>query len=410
LIHRRFLQIGSLNWIGFRGRRVRRRHPTMPLALLLGLSAALHLYIGARIVPELQWPLVAATLSLLLVASALFVPVGLVARRVAKPPVADTLAWIGLLFMGLFSSLLVLTALRDALLLLLRLGNLALPAARSLDVIGMETAVAVPLAGIAITVLGFLNARRTARVVTVEIPLRGLPPALQGFTIAQISDIHVGPTIKHRYLERIVESVNRLKPDLVAITGDLVDGSVAELASHVEPLRRLVSKHGSFFVTGNHEYYSGVDAWLVELRRLGIHVLHNDHVVIERAGAKLVLAGVPDFGGRHFHESHRSDPQQAIAGAPRDAAARVLLAHQPRSAPEAVRAGFDLQLSGHTHGGQFLPWNFLVRLQQPFTAGLHKVEQLWVYVSRGTGYWGPPKRFGAPSEITQLKLVAAPEA
>jgi uncharacterized protein len=114
---------------------------------------------------------------------------------------------------------------------------------------------------------------------------------------------------------------------------------------------------------------------------------------------------VPDFGGQHFHESHRSDPQQALAGAPADAAARVLLAHQPRSAPAAARAGFDLQLSGHTHGGQFLPWNFLVRLQQPFTAGLHKVEQLWVYVSRGTGYWGPPKRFGAPSEITQLKLV-----
>jgi uncharacterized protein len=380
----------------------------MPLALLLGLSAVLHLYIGARIVPAFPGPLMAAMLSLLLVASALFVPMGLVARRVAKPPVADTLAWIGLVFMGLFSSLLVLTALRDLLLLLLRVGNLALPAAQSLDGIRMETAVAVPLAGFAITLLGFLNARRTARVVMVEIPLRGLPPALQGFTIAQISDIHVGPTIKHRYLERIVESVNRQKPDLVAITGDLVDGSVAELASQVEPLRRLVSRYGSFFVTGNHEYYSGVDAWVAELGRLGIRVLHNEHVVIERGGAKLVLAGVPDFGGRHFHESHRSDPQQAIAGAPADAAARVLLAHQPRSAEAAARAGFDLQLSGHTHGGQFLPWNFLVRLQQPFTAGLHKVEQLWVYVSRGTGYWGPPKRFGAPSEITQLKLVAAP--
>jgi uncharacterized protein len=382
----------------------------MPLALLLGLSAALHLYIGARIVPAFPGPVMAAMLSLLLLASALFVPMGLVARRVAKPPVADTLAWIGLVFMGLFSSLLVLTALRDLLLLLLRVGNLALPVAQSLEGIRMETAVAVPLAGIAITLLGFLNARRTARVVTVRIPLRGLPPALDGFTIAQISDIHVGPTIKHRYLERIVESVNRLKPDLVAITGDLVDGSVAELASQVEPLRRLVSKYGSFFVTGNHEYYSGVDAWVTELRRLGIRVLHNEHVVIERNGAKLVIAGVPDFGGGHFHESHRSDPQQALAGAPADAAARILLAHQPRSAPAAARAGFDLQLSGHTHGGQFLPWNFLVKLQQPFTAGLHKVEQLWVYVSRGTGYWGPPKRFGAPSEITQLELVMAPGA
>jgi uncharacterized protein len=380
----------------------------MPLALLLGLSAALHLYIGARIVPAFPGPLMAAMLSLLLITSALFVPVGLVARRLAKPPVADTLAWIGLVFMGLFSSLLVLTALRDVVLLLLHAASAALPDARSLAGFSRETAVAVPLAGIAITLLGFLNARRTARVVTVEIPLRGLPPALQGFTIAQITDIHVGPTIKHRYLERIVEAVNRLKPDLVAITGDLVDGSVAELASQVEPLRRLVSREGSFFVTGNHEYYSGVDAWVAQLKRMGIRVLHNEHVLIGRGGSTLVLAGVPDFGGQHFHESHRSDPQLSLAGAPAGAAARVLLAHQPRSAPAAARAGFDLQLSGHTHGGQFLPWNFLVRLQQPFTAGLHKVEQLWVYVSRGTGYWGPPKRFGAPSEITQLKLVAAP--
>jgi uncharacterized protein len=382
----------------------------MPLALLVGLSVTLHLYIGARIVPALPGPLAAALLSLLLLVSALLVPVGLVSRRLAKPPVADTLAWIGLVFMGLFSSLLVLTVLRDLVLLLLNAANAALPQARALGGISTETAVAVPLAGIAITLLGFLNARRTARVITVEIALRALPPALQGFTIAQISDIHVGPTIKHRYLERIVESVNRLKPDLVAITGDLVDGSVAELASQVEPLRRLVSRHGTFFVTGNHEYYSGVEAWMAELQRMGIRVLHNEHVIIDKGGALLVLAGVPDFGGRRFHESHRSDPQQAMAGAPGGAAARVLLAHQPRSAEAAARAGFDLQLSGHTHGGQFLPWNFFVKLQQPFTAGLHKVEQLWVYVSRGTGYWGPPKRFGAPSEITQLKLVAAPAA
>ena len=147
--------------------------------------------------------------------------------------------------------------------------------------------------------------------------------------------------------------------------------------------------------------------WLAELSRLGIRNLHNEHVVIERGGARLVLAGVTDFTGGHFHESHRSDPQAALAGAPADAAFKVLLAHQPRSAPAAARAGFDLQLSGHTHGGQFLPWNFLVRLQQPFTAGLHAVDELLVYVSRGTGYWGPPKRFGAPSEITLLKLVPA---
>jgi hypothetical protein len=244
-------------------------------------------------------------------------------------------------------------------------------------------------------------------VVTVEIPVANLPAALHGFTIVQISDIHVGPTIRGRYVEAIVEAVNRLKPDVVAITGDLVDGSVAELAGQVAPLARLVSRDGSFFVTGNHEYYSGADAWMAQLEGLGIHVLQNRHVVIERGGAKLVLAGVADYSAGHFDASHRSDPQAAIAGAPADAAIKVLLAHQPRSAAAAARAGFDLQLSGHTHGGQFLPWNFLVKLQQPFTAGLHVMDQLRIYVSRGTGYWGPPKRFGAPSEITEVRLVPA---
>ena len=189
----------------------------------------------------------------------------------------------------------------------------------------------------------------------------------------------------------------------VAITGDLVDGSVAELAAHVAPLARLRSRHGSFFVTGNHEYYSGVHCWVAELQRLGVRVLHNEHVVVQHEDAALVLAGVTDFTGHHFDPAHRSDPAAAVAGAP-DGAPRVLLAHQPRSAAAAARAGFDLQLSGHTHGGQFLPWNFFVPLQQPYTAGLFQLDRLQIYVSRGTGYWGLPKRFGAPSEIAELRL------
>jgi uncharacterized protein len=269
------------------------------------------------------------------------------------------------------------------------------------------TADAVPLLGLLASLSGFANARRRARVVTVPIPLAGLPPALDGFTIVQISDLHVGPTIREPYVERIVEAVNHLKPDLVAITGDLVDGGVPELGPQVAPLRRLKSRHGSYFVTGNHEYYSGVHPWLNELPRLGIRVLLNEHVVIEQAGAQLVLAGVADYSAGHFDAAHRSDPMAALAGAPPDPAVKVLLAHQPRSAAAAALAGFDVQLSGHTHGGQFLPWNFFVRLQQPFTAGLHRVGGLWVYVSRGTGYWGPPKRFGAPSEITRVRLIAA---
>jgi len=379
----------------------------MPLASVLSLSAALHLYIGARIVPAIPGHFAAALLALMLAASSVLVPAGFFARRVAKPRVAATLAWAGFVFMGLFSSLLVLTVLRDALLLAGSLANLAMSSALPIDAVRTGSAAAVPLLGIAATFVGYLNARRTAGVVTVEIPVPGLPAALHGFTIVQISDIHVGTTIRRPYVEAIVEAVNRLHPDIVAITGDLVDGSVPELASEVEPLARLISRHGSYFVTGNHEYYSGVEPWLAELRRLGLKVLHNEHVVIAREGGKLVLAGVPDYSAGYFDTAHRSNPQAALAGAPADAAVKILLAHQPRSAVAAEQAGFDLQLSGHTHGGQFLPWNFLIKLQQPFTAGLYRLGRLRVYVSRGTGYWGPPQRLGAPSEITEIRLISA---
>jgi uncharacterized protein len=378
----------------------------MSLASLIVLSAALHFYVGVRIVPALPGLPAAALIAMLLLVSTVCVPMGLVARRYFRRPAANSLAAAGLLFMGLGSSLLVLTVLRDALLVIAWVVTLLAPAALPFGKLRVASAAAVPLLALAATLLGFVNARRTAGVASVEVPLPGLPVALQGFTIVQISDIHVGLTIRRRQVEAIVEAVNRLEPDVIAITGDLVDGSVAELGSHVAPLARLASRHGSFFVTGNHEYYSGVGPWLVELRRLGIRVLHNEHVVIERGGAKLVLAGIPDYSAGHFDTAHRSDPQAALAGAPADAAVKILLAHQPRSAAAAAQAGFDLQLSGHTHGGQFLPWTYFVKLQQPFTAGLHRAGRLWVYVSRGTGYWGPPKRIGAPSEITLIKLTA----
>jgi predicted MPP superfamily phosphohydrolase len=219
--------------------------------------------------------------------------------------------------------------------------------------------------------------------------------------------VHVGLTIKREYVDAIVEAVNGLKADIIAVTGDLVDGPVQELARHTAPLARLSARHGAFFVTGNHEYYSGERAWTAEFTRLGLRVLVNEHVVVTHGGAPLVVAGVTDYSAHHFNPEQRSDPAAALSGAPPDAAAKILLAHQPRSAAAAARAGFDLQLSGHTHGGQFWPWTLFVRFQQPFTAGLHRLNDLWVYISRGTGYWGPPKRFGAPSEITLLRLVPA---
>jgi len=374
------------------------------------ISALLHAYIGWRLLPALgAWPVAQGLFGVFLIASAIVMPMGLLARRAKKERRAwvTFITWASLLFMGAFSSLFVLTLLRDAVLLAAALALLAAPTAFAIDTLRVASAAAVPIVACIATVWGFLNARRTAAVVAVDVPIRGLPAALHGFTIAQISDIHIGPTIRRDYLSAIVAKVNRLGADMVAVTGDLVDGSVPELAQHVAPLAGLTSRHGTFFVTGNHEYYSGAAAWVAELERLGVRVLMNQHVMLRHGDAAVLVAGVADYSAHHFDPAQRSDPAGAIAGAPHDAGVRVLLAHQPRSAAAAAAAGFDLQLSGHTHGGQFLPWNFFVRFQQPFSAGLHRLANLWVYTSRGTGYWGPPKRFGAPSEITRLRLVPA---
>ncbi|HVF64298.1 MAG TPA: metallophosphoesterase [Casimicrobiaceae bacterium] len=366
------------------------------------LSALLHGYIGIRVLPDLAggWP--TAATAAVLIASALLVPLGFSrSRRTAS---SEWIIGAGLVAVGLLSSLLMATLTRDVALLVAFLLSPWIEAS-SRAAFTTVTALAVPIVATIVTGIGFINARRRARVRDVDVPIANLPPALQGFRIAQISDVHVGPTIKRRYVDAIVDAVNALEVDMVAVTGDLVDGSVRELRSHTEPLGRLASRHGTFFVTGNHEYYSGAAAWVCELTRLGLNVLQNQHVVIDHDGGKLVVAGVNDLSAHHFDPSQRSDPARSIATAPRDAAVKVLLAHQPRSAYAAEKAGFDLQLSGHTHGGQFVPWNYLVRFWQPFTAGLHRLGALWVYISRGTGYWGPPKRFGAPSEITRLRLV-----
>ncbi len=366
------------------------------ITTLLALSALLHFLVGWALLPDLQpWAWAQGLALGGLILSATLIPAALIWRGAHGHRLAQALSWLGMGLMGLFSSVMVLTLIQAVLKLVL-VGLGVLPALNSMWVL--------PLA-LLITLCGLLNARRTAKVVKVDVPIRDLPAALHGFSIAQISDIHVGPTIKRRYLQAIVESVNALRADMVAVTGDLVDGSVRELAPHVAPLAGLTSRHGTFFVTGNHEYYSGAHSWIDELRRLRLTVLMNEHVVLAHGGASVVLAGVADYSAHHFDPSHRSDPQAAMAGAPLHAGVKLLLAHQPRTAEAAAQAGFDLQLSGHTHGGQFLPWTWFVRFQQPFTAGLHRVRDLWVYVSRGTGYWGPPKRFGAPSEITHLRLV-----
>lgn len=387
----------------------------MPIRPIVFLITLLHVYIGLRLVPALSpwWP-AGGVLAMALVVSAGAMPLPFVRIRGSKASLADGWHWLGLLAMGWFSSLLILTVVRD-------LGGLiawglAMAGWASSQPWSAWSALGVVAGASLASLVGLAGARRTARVRRVDIALSGLPPALQGFTIAQLSDLHVGPTIRRGYMERVVRRVNALQADAVAITGDLVDGSVPTLREHIAPLAHLQARHGTFVVTGNHEYYAGAQAWIDELRRLGLRVLLNEHVLLRPQGAlaghggdadALLLAGVTDFHAGHFDAAHASDPVRALTGAPAATLTRVLLAHQPRSAPAAALAGFQLQLSGHTHGGQFWPWNLFVPLQQPFVAGLHRLEGMWVYVSRGTGYWGPPKRLGAPSEITLLRLVRA---
>lgn len=199
---------------------------------------------------------------------------------------------------------------------------------------------------------------------------------------------------------------NDLKPDLIALTGDLADGSVEELRDDVAPLAGLKAPQGLYFITGNHEYYSGVMPWLQESARLGFDVLLNEHRVIERGKSRLLLAGVTDLSGGQFRSDHVSDPHKAIAGAPQ-CDAKILLAHQPKSIFDAAKVGFDYVISGHTHGGQYLPYHFLAALAQPYISGMHEYGRTKIYVSRGTGYWGPPFRIGARSEITVHRLVSA---
>lgn len=365
---------------------------------LLAVLALLHAFIAASLLtpfgPAGTWGGAIAIALLYALLASSFATV--FTHDTARP----VLLWAGLLAVGFFSSLFVLTVVRDLVMAVAWL----VPHG---PVLGRETALAVPGLAALATAAGFWNARRAPAVREVEVPIPGLAAALDGFTLVQISDLHVGPTIRRPFVQRVVETANRLQADVVLVTGDSVDGRVSDLRPHIEPFMQLKARHGVYAVTGNHEYYSGADAWVRELRRLGLKVLMNEHVVLSHGGADLVLAGVTDFSAGHFDPAQASDPARALAHAPAHARPRVLMAHQPRSADAAEAAGFDLQLSGHTHGGQFLPWRWFVPLQQPYVAGLHRHGRMWVYTSQGTGYWGPPKRLGAPSEITRVKLRPA---
>jgi uncharacterized protein len=255
------------------------------------------------------------------------------------------------------------------------------------------------------TIAGIVSAEGEIATPVIPIALPRLPRALDGYHIAQISDLHAGALIQRRFVERIVERTNALKPDLIVITGDMVDGSVKHLARELDGLSKLRARHGIVFVTGNHEYYSGAEEWIAWLRARGVRVLMNERMSIGDAGASFDLAGITDARASHFLPAHASDIARALAGRDEEREL-VLLAHQPVSIREAEGRGVGLMLSGHTHGGQMWPFGALVGLVQPYVKGLHRhTDGTQVYVSSGTGFWGPPLRIGNPAEIGSIVLT-----
>jgi uncharacterized protein len=253
---------------------------------------------------------------------------------------------------------------------------------------------------------GIYEARRSPRIVQIPVPVKDLPADLEGFRIVQITDLHVGPTVKGAFVQHVVNQIKNLKPDAIAVTGDVVDGSVQEIGKDVAPLGELTAPYGKYFITGNHEYYSGVEAWIEEMKRLRFTVLLNEHQVIERGNGCILLAGVTDYSAGNFNKNWASSPEAALAGSP-PCNVKIILAHQPSSIFASAKAGFDLQITGHTHGGQYFPYKYLVGLHEPFVSGWHLHNKTFIYVSNGTGYWGPPLRIGVPSEIAVFTLKRA---
>ena len=370
----------------------------VPIAL--SLVGGMHYYVWARLVRDTHLPpLAALLLTLLIVALGLSIPLAMIASRVFHASFRPGL-WVIFVWMGVGFLFVAFLGVADAGRLL---GTLVQRMRSPLPVdpakrLFLARSLAVGVGGVVagLSALGVRNALGAVQVKEVEVRLRGLPAALAGFKLVQISDVHVGALLRKDWVGQVVDRIRSLSPDLVAITGDLVDGTVDELREQVAPLARLEAKHGVFFSTGNHDHYSGADAWCAHLPTLGVQPLRNRRVSIAPG---LELAGIDDPSGA-------PDLTKALAG--RDPSlALVLLAHQPRQFAEAARNGVGLTLSGHTHGGQIWPFSWLVALAQPYLAGLHARGESQLYVSRGTGFWGPPMRVLAPAEITLIRLQPA---
>jgi predicted MPP superfamily phosphohydrolase len=378
------------------------------LAVLSSVLFGVHYYLWARLVRDPGLPSAwssAATTAL--AALGVGTLVGFLLTRFAPRGVASPIMWVVYVWLGVMFFLFMLLVASDLVLGVVALARLAhlLPAADTVDADRRETlarivAGGVSAAALALSGFGMASALGQVAIKRVRIPLAKLPAGTPPYRLVQLTDIHVGPTIGRDFVADLVARVNALEPDCIVITGDLVDGSVAELGPLTAPLAGLRAKDGVFFVTGNHEYYSGVDEWIAHLTSQGIKVLRNERVAV----GPVDLAGVDDWSAKGFGKGHGQDVPRALEG--RDTSKPVvLLAHQPQTITEAERLGVDLQLSGHTHGGQMVPWNYAVKLVTPYVAGLYQHKSAALYVSRGTGYWGPPMRVGAPAEITHVELV-----
>lgn len=385
------------------------------ITLILSLEYA---YIGWRLGRLLPHPALRALLWLILACLALLPAISFLIRFSRyESDRTDALFWVSYLSFGILSLLATLLLMHQigSPIIAWLLGwlpeknflrqNIASPERREFLTRSIDTALVVLTGGLGF--YGYHKARSCFQVKNIRISIEDRHPDLHGLRIVQITDIHIGPTIKANIISLIVNKVNKLNPDIIAITGDLVDGSVRRLMDHVRPLGKLKATYGVYFVTGNHEYYSGVRSWMQALRGLGIDVLANEHRIINHKKAKFLIGGVHDYGAPKFPGENISDPELALRGGSHSDF-KLLLAHQPRSAYAAAEAGFDLQISGHTHGGQFFPGNILVHLFQPFVRGLHKLKNMYVYVNTGTLYWGPPLRLGpgTAAEITCFELQA----
>ena len=364
-----------------------------------------HVYVARRLVLEPGLGGVAGAIALAAIAVlGVLVLLQPLAERYLPPRQARLVIWPASVWIGFAFYLAVALGVSE---LVLALGGAAFASsgANQASAAPATRAIVVVLAALTAGGVALVGGLRGPRSERIEIELRRWPRALDGFRIVQISDLHIGALLDRRFARAVTERVNALGPDLIAITGDLVDGTVKHLREEVAPFAALRARHGTFFVTGNHDYYSGADPWLDAVRALGMRPLRNERVEIRDGDAVFDLAGVDDHRGNLFGPGHGEDVAGALAGRdPRRAL--ILLAHDPSTFKAAAPQGVDLQISGHTHGGQIWPFGYLVRLAVTFVAGHYRRGDAQLFVSRGTGFWGPPMRLGAPAEITEIVLRA----